>query len=183
MNAPGNRFLRLLRRFPYCAVCVVLTLGLGIAAWFFHGQIEDVQIVHQERTREGESMLKLLVGGSTLRQELAAARETARRIEENLVIEANLAENHWYFFKLEEQTKVRLAEVHQLSAPINEPSTLFKRIPYSVRVVGSYEQVMSFLVALETGPRLVNVVGFGFARQSGGGSLALDLSLELLGKK
>lgn len=183
MNASVHGFFRLLRRYPFCAACVVVTLGLAVAAWFLRGQVEDLEATHRERSREGEAMLKLLVGGSAQRQELALAREIARRIEDNLVVEANLAENHWYFFKLEEQTKVRLAEVDQLSSPINDPSPLFKRIPYSVRIVGRYDQVMAFLLALESGPRLVNIVGFGFTRQGAGGTLSLDLSLELLGKK
>lgn len=183
MSASDRRFLALLRRFPYCAGCIVLTIGLGAAAWFLRGQVADLEVVHRDRSQEGEAMLKTLVGGPAQRQELAIVRETARRIEDNLLIESNLAENHWYFFKLEEQTKARLTEVHQLSAPINDPSTLFKRIPYSVRVAGTYDQVAGFLLALETGPRLVSIVGFGFARQGPPGTLALDLSLELLGKK
>jgi hypothetical protein len=153
-----------------------------VAIWLLRTKVQDLEVVHRERSEEGEKMLKTLVGGSTQRQELAMVRETARRIEDNLLTE-NLADNHWYFFKLEEQTKVRLAEVHPLSSPINDPSPLFKRIVYSVRVVGTYEQVMAFLLALETGPRLVNIVGFGFARQGAAGNLSLELSLELLGKK
>ncbi|MDO8541677.1 MAG: type 4a pilus biogenesis protein PilO [Opitutaceae bacterium] len=184
MSDEPQSFLKLLRRYPYGAVCVVLALALGATAWFLSGWIEELKVTHQEKVREGEAMLALLVGGSVQRQELAAAREITHRIEENLVVESNLAENTWYFFKLEEQTKARLPELHQLSSPITDKSPLFKRIPYTLRVVGTHEQVASFMRALETGPRLVNITSFSLGKvDPSGAQLSLDLTLELLGKK
>lgn len=177
-------FVPLVRRWPYCTVCVVLMLaGVG-GAWFLRMKIASLQEVHAQRGKEHEEMLTLLVGGSTQKQELEAVRQATRRIEENLVVENNLAENLWYFYKLEEQTKCRLPELHQLSSPTSDKSPLFKRIPYSLRVSGLYEQVADFLRALETGPRLVKITGFTFARtEAAGGGISLDLSIDMLGKK
>jgi Tfp pilus assembly protein PilO len=181
MNAAG--LIALFRRYPYCTVCAVLTLVLAGVSWYLWGQIQVYEVARQEKTKEGEAMLALLVGGSTQRQELASAREAARRIDDNLLIEANLSDNYWYFFKLEEQTKARL-EVHQLSSPQNDTSPLYKRIPFTLRIIGTYDQVAAYVLALETGPRLVNITNFSLARRDpGGNSLALDLSIELLGKK
>ncbi len=179
-----GRLVEIIRRYPYGTACLVLSIALGVAAWWLGGQIDDLRIVHQERSREGEAMLATLVGGTVQRQELANVREYVRRIEDNLLIETNLAENTWYFFKLEEQTRARLPELHQLSSPPSERQPLFKRIPYTLRVTGTHEQVTSFLLALETGPRLVKITSFSFSRRDASGdNLALDLSLELLGKK
>lgn len=172
------------RRWPWCVACGVATLVCGVGAWLLHDEIGVLEEVHRARSKEGEAMLSLLVGGSTVRTELAAVRETVRRIEENLVVEANLAENLWYFYKLEEQTKARLPELHQLSSPANDKSPLYRRVPYGLRVAGNYEQVASFLLALETGPRLVKITAFNYARSDPGGqALSLDLSVELLGKR
>lgn len=184
MNALAARFVALLRRYPYCVGCAVLVIALGGTSWYLWGRNQELEIARQERAKEGEAMLTLLVSGSTQRQELASAREVSRRIEDNLLIETNLAENLWYFYKLEEQTKARLPELHQLSSPQNDTSPLYKRIPFTLRVTGTYEQVAAFLLALETGPRLVNITSFSYARRDpGGNSLALDLAIELLGKK
>jgi Tfp pilus assembly protein PilO len=172
------------RRYPHSTICAIATVVLCAIAWFLRGQIADLDVSQKDRAREGEAMLALLVGGSTQRQELVAVQEVARRIDDNLVVEDNLAENLGYFYKLEEQTKSRLPELHPLSSPPGDTSPLFKRIPYSVRVTGTFEQVSAFLLALETGPRLVNVTGFNCSRTAtGGAGLTLDLSLELLGKK
>jgi Tfp pilus assembly protein PilO len=184
MSEALQNFWGLIRRWPYCVACAGLTIALGAGAWYLHGEIGELEVVHRDRAKEGEAMLSLLVGGSTLRQELATVREATRRIDENLVVEANLAENLWYFYKLEEQTKARLPELHQLSSPANDKSPLFRRVPYSLRISGTHEQVAAFLLALETGPRLVKITGFNFARVDPAGSaLALDLSVELLGKR
>ena len=129
-------------------------------------------------------MLALLVGGSTQRAELETVRDATHRIEENLVVESNRAANLWYFYKLEEQTKARLPELHQINSPTTDKSPLYRRVPYTLRVTGLHEQVGTFLQGLETGPRLVKITGFNYARTDPtGATLALDLSIELLGKK
>jgi Tfp pilus assembly protein PilO len=184
MNPQLEQFLQLLRRYPYCAACTLLTLALAGAAYYFSGQNTDLEVVRLDRAKEGEAMLALLVGGSTQRQELAAVREATRRIEDNLVVETNLAENAFYFYKFEEQTKARLPELHPLTSPASDTSALYRRVPYTLRVVGTYEQVSAFLFAIETGPRLANITAFGFSRRDTENvGVVLDLSLELLGKK
>lgn len=182
MNPQLAAFLGFLRRYPYGAACAFVSLLLAGLIWHLRGSVADLDAVHRERAREGEAMLALLVGGSTQRQELALVRETVRRIEDNLLIETNLTENLWYFYKLEEQTKARLPGLHQLNSPPGDRSPLYKRIPYTVRVTGTYEQVGSFLLALETGPRLVAVTDFSYTSRDGT-NVSLDLSIELLGKK
>ncbi len=57
-------------------------------------------------------------------------------------------------------------------------------MPYTLRLSGSYEQIMAYLIAIETGPRLANITAFSFTRRDKDGTgVTLELSLELLGKK
>lgn len=186
MNPQLAALLALIRRYPFAAACLLLVLGCGVGAYFLWDDIDVEDVARQDRAKEGEAMLELLVGGSTQRQELAAVREATRRIEDNLISEANLADNNWYFYKFEEQTKARLLELHPQSSPTADEATRYKRIPYTLRVSGSYEQVASYLLAIETGPRLANITAFGYSRrdkEADSTSLVLELSLELLGKK
>lgn len=190
MNPQLAAFLAFLRRFPFASVCVLVTVVFGVGAWFLSQDVDEQEQARLDRAKEGEAMLELLVGGTSQRQELAIVQEAARRIDENLVAESDLAGNNWYFYKLEEQTKSRLLENRQQSAATNDNSTLFKRIPWTLRVVGTYEQVTSYLLALETGPRLVSVTAFSLSRNSAGagmasnsGLLSLEMSIEMLGKK
>ena len=184
MNSQLAAFIALIRRFPFSATCVFLILGSGVGAYFLWDDIDVQEVARQDRAKEGESMLELLVGGSTQRQELDAVREATRRIEDNLVIEANLADNSWYFYRIEEQTKSHLLELHPQSSPTMDGATLYRRVPYTLRVSGTYEQVASYLLALETGPRLANITSFGFSRRDKDTTgVVLELTLELLGKK
>lgn len=176
-------FLALLRRFPLAATCIVITLLCGGAAWWLSEDIDDQELARADRAKEGEAMLDLLVGGSTQRQELAAAREAARRIDDNLVLD-DLANNSWYFYRIEEQTKSHLVEFHPQSSPPGSDTSLYKRVPFTLKVTGSFEQVAGFLLALETGPRLANITAFTFTRRDKDNTaLSLDLSVEQLGKK
>jgi Tfp pilus assembly protein PilO len=198
MSLTAADLLTLARRYPLSVACGVLTLLLGVGAYFLWDDIDRLEADHQARAKEGGDNMTLLVGASTQRNELAAAREAAQRIDDNLAIESELPENNRYFYKFEEQTRAHLAELHQLNAPITDTGPLYKRIPYTVRVTGTYEQVAAFLLALETGPRLVNLTSFSFSRaaaaaggRTGGRDAAadtapgvtLDLSLELLARK
>lgn len=177
-------FTQFARRWPYCVACTVLAVLLGAGAWYLREGNRNLEDAYRVVAEEGEAMLSKLVGASTLRQELDEVRVITRRIDENLVVESNLAENLWYFYKLEEQTKAKLPELHQVSSPTTDKSPLFRRVPYGLRVVGTYEQVAALLLALETGPRIVKIVSFNLARTDPTGpTVALDLSIELLGKK
>lgn len=183
MNHRFEPLLILWRRYPLCAVCTLATVLLAGTAWYISGDNAELETMRVERAKEGEAQHALFLSRSTQEQELAAAKEAARRIEENLVIDSNLAENAFYFYKFEEQSKARLPELHPLTSPASDSSPLYRRVPYTLRVVGTYEQVSAFLFAIETGPRLANITAFSFSRRESEGGVALDLSLELLGKK
>lgn len=184
MSPQVAAFVTLLRRNPIGAVCTILIIGLGVASWFLWQQIDDLELALEGRAKEGKDMLALLVGGSTQRQELAAVREAVRRIDENLVVEDDRAGNIYYFLRYEGLANARLSESHQLNSPASDVSTFYRRVPFSLRVTGTYEQVAAFLLAIETGPRLANITSFGFSRRGiDSDSIALDLNLELLGKK
>lgn len=184
MNPQLAALLALIRRYPFAAASILIVLACGGGAYWLSTDIDAQEAARIDRAKEGEAMLELLVSGSTQRQELDAVRDATRRIDENLIVESDLAGNQWYFYRIEEQTKTRLMELHPQSSPPSDGASLYKRVPYSLRVSGTYEQVAAYLLAIETGPRLSNITSFAYARRDRDGSgVILDLSLELLGKK
>ena len=174
-----------LQRHPFSVVCGGLALLSTMAAVYFWNEVGDLDELRAAREADGAAALEKMVSGPPLRQELAAVREATLRIEDNLVIEDNLAENLWYFYKLEDQTKVKLLDIHQLNTITPESGALYRRVPYSLTIAGTYAQTASFLRALETGSHLANITFFSFKRHEaeGPGVVTLDLNLELLGKK
>jgi Tfp pilus assembly protein PilO len=185
MNRPSlDQFVLLLRQHTFCAVCTGVSLGLAVVIGLLWQWMATLEIEYRERAQAGEAMLSNLVTGPEIRRELAYAREAVRRIEENLVVETNLAENVWYFYKFEEQTKARLSDLRQLSSTAIESKSPYRLIPYRLRLAGTYEQVTGFLGSLETGPRLALINSFSFRRREAGGSaVVLELDVELLGKR
>jgi Tfp pilus assembly protein PilO len=185
MNRPSlDQFVPLLRRHTFCAVSTGVSLVLVVVIGLLGQWTVHLETEYRERAQTGEAMLSFLVTGPEIRRELAYAREAVRRIEENLVVETNLAENVWYFYKLEEQTKARLSDLRQLSSTPIESKLPYRPIPYRLRLTGTYEQVAGFLGRLETGPRLALISAFSFRRRdTGGPAVVLELEVELLGKR
>jgi Tfp pilus assembly protein PilO len=185
MNRPSlDQFVSRLRRHAFCAVCTGVSLGLAVAIGLLSQWLARLEIEYRERAQAGDAMLSTLVTGPETRRELAHVREAVHRIEENLVVESNLAENVWYFYKIEEQTKARLSDLRQLSSTPIESKSSYRLIPYRLRLTGTYEQVASFLGRLESGPRLAAIGSFSFRRREAGGpAVLLELDVELLGKR
>ena len=185
MNRPSlDQLGHLLRRHTFCAMCAGVSLVLAVAIGFLWQWLAGLEIKYGERARAGDAMLSTLVTGPEIRRELAYVREAARRIEENLVGETNLAENLWYFYKFEEQTKARLSDLRQLSSTPIDSKSPYRLIPYKLRLTGAYEQVAGFLGGLESGPRLAVINSFSFRRrETGGPVVVLELDVGLLGKR
>jgi Tfp pilus assembly protein PilO len=177
-------WLAVVRRHPLSALCGIICILCGFASWYIYGNMRWLELEHKQLSTDGDLMMATLITGPSIRTELEAVRDVTRRLDDNLVVEDNLAENLWYFYKIEQQTKARLLELHQLNSPISDSKSLYKRIPYSLRVSGNYEETAAFLYAIETGPRLANITLVDFRRvEPGGLAVILQINVELLGKK
>lgn len=176
--------IALLRRYIFSAVCCVLSLLLIAAIWILHEDLDTLETLNRERTQEGQAMLSTLVTGPLIRQELAHAHETVQRIESNLIIESKLEDNVGYFYRIQSRTKAKVVSLRQQSSSTASDNSDYKVVPFTLHLSGSYEQISSYLIALETGPKLVQVRSFSFKQlESTAGTLALNLEINLLGKR
>jgi Tfp pilus assembly protein PilO len=175
---------RFAQRFPFCAGCIVLSLLLlGVSLWL-RASNHDLDGMQRTRAIDGDRMLKEIARASQFRTELASARAAAQRITENLVVEKNIPENFWYFYKIEQDTQTKLTELQQRpTAPLEATvPTTYKRVPYSLKLTGSFASAMAYLQRVESGSRLGRVNSFQLQRLSPAASnVVLQLDLELLG--
>lgn len=167
MAATVNPVALFLRRNAFSSVCVALSLALGGGSLYFWRQGQVLEARLQQRTVEGEEMFSLLAAGPRLREQLAVVQEAVSRIEANLVVEANLAENLGDFYRLEQSTGARLSELRQLNAAPPEEDAAYKAVPYSLQLEGSFAEVATYLFRLETGPRLSRLQTFTLQRRQG----------------
>jgi hypothetical protein len=174
---------RLAQRYPFCAACILLSAVLAAASLFLRGDLVDFETLQQTRSHEGGRMLGFISRGAQLRSETAIIRAAAQRITENLVVEKNIPENFWYFYKIEQDTQTKLTELQQRPASIPDTGTptAYKRVPYSLRVTGGFRPVIAYLQKLETGSRFGRINSFVLQRQAApAGGLLLVLDLDLL---
>jgi Tfp pilus assembly protein PilO len=185
MNAADLiQWIAVARRNPLSVLCASICIVCGCICVYIHSNMDWLELEHKQVTQESDLAVASLISGPSVRQELAASREVTRRIEDNLVVEDNLAENLWYFYKIEQQTKVHILEMRPLNSLVSDSKSLFRRIPFSIRASGTYEQTAAFLYAIETGPRLAYITSVNYRRNEPGSlSVILDVNLELLGKK
>lgn len=172
-----------LKRQLFGAVClglVILSFACAALVWLDQ---RNLSLRLQTRIVQGEAALATLAASPALRETLSEVRRATARIDQSLVVETNLAENLWYFYNLEEQTRVKLRDMNQLSTPRSAGETDFKLIPYTLRVNGSFPQVLNFLQQVENGPRLAKIRSFSLNRLGQEpGDVTLQLELSLLGQ-
>ena len=171
-------------RYPFCAACLVLSILFAGASQWIRLDLRDLEALQQKRAREGDVMLKAIARGSQLRTELTVARTATQRITENLVVEKNIPENFWYFYKIEQDTRVKLTELLQRPASLQDGDapTTYKRVPYSLKLTGSFRSAVAYLQRLETGSHFGRINSFQLQRQDPKSSdVSLQLNLDLLG--
>lgn len=181
MAAPLTRFIPpFVTRNLFGSLCVVVSLAAAltcVAQWRRARQLED----RSGQVRyETEAMFELLASGPLLRRQNAEAAAAVKRIEDHLVVEDNLAENLWHFYKFEEETKIRIVELRQLNAAPLQEGQVYRVIPYAVTLSGTFDQVANYVYRLETEPRVARINKYSLQNRGEDGNISLDLNIELL---
>lgn len=175
----ATRLSSLFRRNIFVTVCTILCLLSLAGLWILSFDVRSQEILSRERSQEGAAMDSTLVTGPLIKQELARAQDIVQRIEGNLVIEKNLADNLWYFYKIHPDSKVILTNLIALNSDPASDDSEYKLVAFSLQLTGTYEQVAGYLLQLETGPRLAQIKTFGFRRQGGARSPIIFLNLDV----
>lgn len=183
MSAFFSRILDLISEYAFLAICSVVFLGAGTSAFIVWRGLAQLESEYEVVRTEDEGQQKLISGAASLRADRETITAAAQEMRSNLLIEENLADNLGYFYKIEDQSRARISELHQLAAPLNATNGTSKSVPFTVNVTGSFSQVFSFLHQLEHGPRLMRITAFTFDRKAQtSDSVVLELNLEMLGR-
>lgn len=183
-SADVIQWIGVMRRHPLSVLCACVCMVCALVSWYTYRDIKWQELEHRQMSQDVDLTVSTMISGPSVRQELASTREVTRRIEDNLVVADNLAENLWYFYKIEQESKAHMIEMRPLNTPLSDSRSIYRRIPFSIRVTGTYEQVGAFLYYTETGPRLSNVVTMTLKRRDpGGANILLEMTVDLLGKK
>jgi len=182
MSALFQQFLDYNRRYPLVVISVVIIILAGAASYFFWQHQHDRRIALDNIRSQGESMLVSVTNHPRITAELATVKEALDFIDKNLIAEGDLAENLGYFYQIEKRLRIRLAQLNQLSSQPQPEGSPFIAIPFSLRVSGTYRQLMGFINELETGPRQLKISRYAMSRGATESDLSLDITCELLGR-
>lgn len=166
---------------PLVAGCVALIVLGAVANVLLWRSRQTAAQRHENARREGEALIRTLSNRPRIDADLAALRSALAEIDRNLADEQSMEVNLGYFYRLERNARVRLARLNQLAAPASPSSEVYKSVPFSMQVTGSYRNNLNFLRALETGPRLLRVRHCSFERLSGDNAdVTVDLTVDVL---
>lgn len=178
-----RELLRYLGQHAFSAFATGLAVVSLVFAGIWRRGIDELRDTHALRNREYNQMLEATSFGPLLRTELTAVREYTYTIESNLADEDDLSDNDDYFRRMQIDSGVVMDNIQQLSSPRPNPGAVFRTIPFTLQVSGTYAQTLDFLNRVETGPRLVGIASFSMQRlRTGEADITLQLDVNLLGK-
>lgn len=172
------------KRRPLLFICGALVLALALCLYFRSGVPAELETRLAEREKE----LKRLTNNVKFSAQLNAQVETLRRANElvssGALRPAELARNQQLFYRLEAESGVKLADIRQLMPPASAKGApapvAYVPVPFSLTIMGDYEQIIGFLHRLDHGPALSRVTSASIARPEDGVQ-SLSLTVDLLG--
>ncbi|MES2693526.1 MAG: hypothetical protein V4773_08640 [Verrucomicrobiota bacterium] len=184
MSVSIVKFVAYLRGRPIVSSGILLIVLLAGANYYLWNDRKSITERLEAAQQKGEFMLRALSGRQQVDANLAALREAIAQIEGNLLEEQSMEVNHGYFYRYERTTRVRLVRINQLASLAPAAGSRFKVVSFSLQVTGSYRNNMSFLRALETGPRILRIRNCAFERMEKDKteSITLDLLIDVLAK-
>jgi Tfp pilus assembly protein PilO len=173
----------LAKTYPFCGICGVLSLVFALGSLGFWWQSRVLIGAQVKKQKEADAVRATLISAPQLRQELVFVRQTMAKINEVLASEENLADNINYFYNMEESSKARLDSLQPFNTSSVDTGVPYKRIPFGIKVSGTYTQVTAFIHAVETGPKLSAVTRLVLRKRPDSALVTADFTVDLLGKR
>lgn len=178
--------LRRLREFAHqhafiatCTVVTTLALLANAGLWWHR---QEITHEHEDVRRRGEVMVAAVADRARIQNDVAALEDALDQIERNLAAEESMEVNLGYFYRLEKLSRVRLERIDQLVAAPAAPGSVYRSVPVSLLIEGSYRNLLGFIRELETGPRVLRVREYRLERDEDVAELHLQLTVELLAR-
>jgi hypothetical protein len=188
-----------LKKHPFSAACAGLSVLLVAGYFFRQGSVPEAEALLEQRTTESRRLKANISNSTALKEHVAALEDANAKVNQRLVRSADLAKNQQYFYKIEADTGVKLADLRPggAAAPGARPAAAagpkkhFSTVPYTCTVQGTYSQLLAFLRKLEQGEHFPRILSASVSVSGGGGEdtaseadpvLSLTIGIELLGQ-
>jgi hypothetical protein len=189
MAISNEQVIAFLKKNPIGFGCGALCLVLAAAMYYRSDLVPAEETNLEQKSAEAERLANNLKNAAQLQEQLDAMIAARKQVESRLVHPGDLAKNQQYFYRLEAESGVKLADCRQNSLPAEKDrKTLYLLVPYTVEAKGDYAQLLGLLRRLESGTHYCRVLNATLtmsgaaASEGGGAALGLNLNLELLGQ-
>lgn len=174
-----------LKKYPIVSACLAVLVACGLTLYFRWSVLGESQAQSEQRSKEAANVLNNVRNSANLPEQTAEIQAFGKELESRLIKAGQLAVNLQYFYRLEAETQVKLADIRQ--NPVRAGKGAYVAVPFSVTVQGTYAQVTSFLNKLQNGRALcrINSAVYNRAGTVGPGAgteMTLVLAVELLGQ-
>ncbi len=178
--------IAILKKHPVGVASALIAIGCGVVLYMKSGDVAASQAENEARSAEAAKMITNVRNSANLAEQVAEIQAQRKEFEGRLMKAGQLAVNLQYFYKLETETEVKLADVRQGNVSRNSRGQ-FTGVPFTVTVEGTYPQVINFLGRLQNGRHFCRINSANFTRASGSNvpgaaDMTLALTLELLGQ-
>src|SRR5438105_1677975 len=133
-------FVALLKKHPIGFGCLLVSIICGVLLYARSGNIAASQAELEASSAQATKMGANVRNSKGLAEQVAEIQALSKEVEARLMKASQLAVNLQYFYKLETENEVKLADVRQNTFPRNI-KTQYAGVPFSVSVTGSFTHV------------------------------------------
>ena len=101
-----------IKKQPIGFSCVLLCIAFAIVLYFRSSKIDDYQSEYEAKSAERSQILANVRNSEHLREQVTEMQAHAKEMESRLIHAGQLAVNLQYFYKLEAENEVKLADDH-----------------------------------------------------------------------
>ena len=175
-----------LKRYPIPFLSGVVVIVALLTAYLRMNVNTELEGRYQTVSAEGETVMRNIVNGSGLKENVELIQTRVKELESRLVRPAELAKNLQYFYRLEGETGAKLGELRQVpQAGLAKAGKSFQPVEYSLVVTADFPVLMDYMHRLEEGPAFYRMKNFSLqhSRESARRMLVMAMNIELLGTK
>lgn len=151
----GADLLALIKKHPVGAACLLVCVFCGVWLYVYSEKIDNARAAFEAKDKESRAIAQNARHATGLAEQVAELQAAGKQLESRLLRAGDLANNLQVFYRLENETGVKLIDARQNAQTAAKPGaakSLYVSVSFGVTLQGSYAQIWSFLRRLETGP-------------------------------
>jgi hypothetical protein len=179
--------LQLVRRHAISVGCGLLSLALILTVYLREDEIPQAEAELAKRSAERDQIALNIKNSAQLAEQNDSLVGSLRQIESRLIRPTDLGTNTQYFYTLEQETGVKIADLRQgnVGPPAQGAPAKLMPVGFSIGAQGTLPQILNFLRQLEGGRHYCRVLTASFVGNSASRNavLTVALNVEILGQQ